>query len=330
MELKGKQKAAMLLTVLSPDAATELLKGLPPKDIEEVGMELARIDASKEHDPKSAMKIAKEFYNSLRGEEQRFSIRGLLNEMLVNVLGRDKAQEIQSQIRTATVEKDPFMAIRSAGTDELVLALGKEHPQTIAIVLSELPTDKSQEILANLDEEVCSKTVCRMANPIQLGTSVKRRIAATVTERLKSFSGETLAEKPEQSLRKLALVIGGLEPDLRNKLLDDITKLDKDAATMVRALMVTWEDIPSIVDRSLQEALRTIEAGTLAVALYGADEEILQKIRSNISERAAAMLDEEAGLIQEPLKNEILDAREEVVKPLREANEQGKLRFIGR
>jgi flagellar motor switch protein FliG len=66
------------------------------------------------------------------------------------------------------------------------------------------------------------------------------------------------------------------------------------------------------------------------VALYGADEEILQKIRSNISERAAAMLDEEAGLIQEPLKNEILDAREEVVKPLREANEQGKLRFIGR
>jgi hypothetical protein len=42
------------------------------------------------------------------------------------------------------------------------------------------------------------------------------------------------------------------------------------------------------------------------------------------------MVDEEASLMQEPLQKEILDAREEVVKPLRDANEEGKLRLIGR
>ncbi len=94
--------------------------------------------------------------------------------------------------------------------------------------------------------------------------------------------------------------------------------------------MITWEDILSIADRSLQEALRAVESGKLAVALYGADEEIAQKIRSNISERAVTMLDEEASLMQEPLEKEVLDAREEVVGPLREANEEGKLRFVGR
>jgi len=66
----------------------------------------------------------------------------------------------------------------------------------------------------------------------------------------------------------------------------------------------------------------------LALALYEADEEISQKIRSNISERAAAMLDEEASLMQEPLEREILDAREEIVKTLREANEEGTLRRV--
>ena len=99
---------------------------------------------------------------------------------------------------------------------------------------------------------------------------------------------------------------------------------------MVRILMITWEDIPTIADRSLQEALRGVDAQKLAVALYGADEDISQKIRSNISERAATMLDEEASLMQEPLEKEVLDAREEVVKPLREANEEGKLRMVGR
>jgi flagellar motor switch protein FliG len=94
--------------------------------------------------------------------------------------------------------------------------------------------------------------------------------------------------------------------------------------------MVTWEDITTIADRSLQEALRTVEAGTLAVALYKADDEIAQKIRSNISERVVSAVDEEMSLMQEPLEKEVLDAREEVVKPLREANEQDKLRFVGK
>jgi hypothetical protein len=34
--------------------------------------------------------------------------------------------------------------------------------------------------------------------------------------------------------------------------------------------------------------------------------------------------------MQEPLEKEVLDAREEVVKPLRQANEEGKLRMKGR
>jgi hypothetical protein len=34
--------------------------------------------------------------------------------------------------------------------------------------------------------------------------------------------------------------------------------------------------------------------------------------------------------MQEPLEKEVLEAREEVVAPLREANEEGKLRMVGR
>ena len=92
--------------------------------------------------------------------------------------------------------------------------------------------------------------------------------------------------------------------------------------------MVTWEDIPSIADRSLQETLRTVKTNQLAIAMYGADEEIVQKIRSNLSERAVASVDEEAMLMQEPLEEEIATAREEIVEPLRRANEEGTLRRV--
>jgi flagellar motor switch protein FliG len=154
-----------------------------------------------------------------------------------------------------------------------------------------------------------------------------------VSTRLETFKGETLRQSPErreQALRKVAIVLSGLEREVRDRLLDEINKHNEETSTTVRKLMVTWEDIPSIGDRSLQEALRSADASKLAVALYGADEEIAQKIRSNISERLKSMLDEEASLMQEPLEKEILEAREEIVKPLREANEEDKLRFVQR
>ena len=329
--LMGKQKAAMLLMSLDAATAAELLKGLDAEEIQEIAMEIARIDASEQRDDKEQAKVAREFCSSLQqNQTYGFNMKTFFNEMLVNILGKEKVEQIQSQVKKTTEKKDLFMDIRLAGTDELVFALDGEHPQTIAVVLSELPPKKSQEVLSLLNEEARLKAVCKMTNPEPIGSGVKQRMASTITERLKSFEGETLVEKPEQTLRKLAIVLSGLENDLRDQLLDEIGKYDEETGSKVRALMITWEDILSIADRSLQEALRSVDSGKLALALYGANEDIVQKIRSNISERAVAMLDEEISLMQEPLEKEVLDAREEVVKPLREANEEGTLRMISR
>jgi flagellar motor switch protein FliG len=333
MALVGKQKAAMLLMSLDAATVTELLKGLDAREIQEIAMELAQINSSKQHNAKEQAKIIQEFCNLIQEKQTRFNMRSFLDEMLVKVLDKDKVEQIQSQIKKATEKKDLFMDIRSAGTEELVLALEDQHPQTIALVLSELPPKKSQEVLSILNEESRLKAVCKMTSPDVLAAGVKRRMASMVSERLRSFKGEATVARPgrhEQNLRKLAVVLSGLEKDLRDQLLGEISKHDEETGTKVKALMVTWEDITSIADRSLQESLRTVESSKLAVALYGADEEIAKKIRSNISERAVAILDEEASLMQEPLEKEVFDAREEVVKPLREANEAGTLRMVGR
>lgn len=331
MALTGKQKAAMLLMSLDTLTAVELLKGLDAEEIQGIAIELARIDALKQMDIKEQARIAREFCNSLQREQnQKFSVRSFLNEMLINVLDKEKAEQVQAEVKKATEQKDIFLDIRLASTDELVLALDGEHPQTIAVVLSELAPKKSQEVLSLLNEEARLRAVCKMTNPELMSSRVKQQMVSTITQRLKSFKGETLVERPEQTLRKLAIVLSGLEKDMRDPMLAEIAKNDEETAAMIRRLMITWEDIPSVADRSLQESLRSVNSGKLALALFGADEEIAQKIRSNISERALAMLDEEISLMQEPLEKEVLEAREEVVRPLRDANEEGTLRVKGR
>ena len=329
--MTGKQKAAMLLMSLDAATATELLKGLHAEDIQEIAMELARIDASQQDDAKEQTKVVNEFCASLQQKQARkFSMKTFLNETLVSVLDEDKAEQIQSQVKQISGSTDQFGEIRLASSDELVIALKGEHPQTIAVVLSELDPKKSQDVLARLDEEIRLKAVCRMLNPELVGSGVKQRMAFTVSERLQGLKGETLSERPEQTLRKLAVVLSGLETDLRDQMLDEISKHDEETSKTVRNLMITWDDISSIADRSMQEALRSVESSKLAVALYGANEAVVEKIRSNISERAVASLDEEISLMQDPLEKEVLEAREEVVNPLRDANEQGTLRVTGR
>jgi len=326
--MTGKQKAAMLLMSLDTMTTVELLKGLPSEDVHEIGMEVVRIEVSGRRDSEEEAKIVQEFCGALQRESRGFSIKGFINDVLVKILGRDKAEQIKSQIKKVSEKKDPFVIVRSASTDELVLALKGEHPQTMAVIVSELSPKKSQEVLSLLDEEARLKAVRKMTTLDTVSSEVKHRIATIVIERLKTLQGETLPEGQQQTLRKLAITLSGLERDLRDRLLEELRKQDEQTSKMVRNLMITWEDIPSIADRTMQELLRGVDGKKLALSLYGADKRIAQKIRANISERAAAMLDEEISLMQEPLEKEILDAKEEVIKPIREANEAGTLRRV--
>ena len=103
MALTGKQKAAMLLVSMDAGTATELLKGLPPDEIQQIALELVRIDVSGQRDSKEEARIAREFCGTLQKKQaQVFSIKGFLNEMLINILGIVGACQIQSQIRKLT------------------------------------------------------------------------------------------------------------------------------------------------------------------------------------------------------------------------------------
>ena len=246
--LTGRQKAAMLLMSLDAATATELLKGIDTEEIQDIALELVRIDSSQQPNTREQAKVAQEFCNSLQETKApQFSMKGFFDEMLVNALGKEKAVQIQTQIKKATLQNELFAGIRSAGTDQLVVALKGEHPQTIAVILSELSPKKSQEILSLLDEEVRLKVVCKMTNPDTLGAGVKQRMASIVSERLKSLKGETVTVQSgdqDENLRKLAVMLCGLDKDMRDQLLTEVSKQDEEIAKMVKNLMVTWNDIP--------------------------------------------------------------------------------------
>jgi flagellar motor switch protein FliG len=334
MELRGIQKAAMLLTALDPATASELLKGQPQEIIHKVAMELSQLDAKGMTGPENATSVSKEFVGELQKRNGgAIHVKSFVTNLLQNVGGKDKAAEIQSRMKKAVLEHDPFIVISNASAEQVASAVGAEPPQAIALVLSALPSKLSTEVLAKLEEQLSAQVVWRMTVPTDVSPKTLRRIGEVVCKRIIEMSSEQQSPAIRDSagkdtLRKLALVLSGLQKDRREILLQQIQGRSDDTAKMIKALMVTWEDIPKIDDKCLQGLLRKVEAGVLAKALHGADALITQKIRSNISERLSQMIDDELSLLGEPRKKDILAAREEVAMPLREANEAEQLIFI--
>jgi flagellar motor switch protein FliG len=319
------------LMSLDATTAAELVKGLDSKDVQELAVELAYLDATGFRNNKQTAEIAWQFYNSLHADSG-FHIDNFLHELLKSTLGESKAENIQNQIQNLLYKRDPFISIRSTDSQTLASILSSEHPQAAAVVLSELPVKKSSEVLSVLGEGVRVSAINRMASCETISSEAKTRIAETICKRLEAATtvetGQMPAARPEQSLRKVAVILRNLSQELRDGLLGAIRGKDEKAAESVAELMILWTDIPQVTDRSIQEALRGIDSRKLALALHKAESEIIEKIRSNISERAAAALDEETSLMSAPKKEDIEQAKEEIVQVLRQMNEKGELAFI--
>jgi flagellar motor switch protein FliG len=330
LALSGKQKAAMLLMSLDAATAAELLKDVEPQVVQELAVELAYLDASGMRDSKQNAEIARQFCDSLESEET-FHFKAFLNSMLKSTVGNEKAKEIQTQISNLLQKRDPFMSIRLADSARLATVLANEHPQATALVLSELPARKSSDVLSLLDEGVRLSAIGRMVGADTMTEDAKTRIVEAVCKRLGTVGtgrGGTGRGGSEQSLRKVAVILRNLGKELQDGLLSAVKEEDGEVGAKVANLMILWEDVPQVSDGSLQEGLRKVKSRKLALALVGADEAIVGKIKANISERVAAAIEEDVSLMSAARRGEIAQAREEIVGALREMNEKGELRFI--
>jgi flagellar motor switch protein FliG len=332
MALTGKQKAALLLASLDPATAAEMLKGVDTQVVQELAVEMSYLDAAGQRNTRQTAEVARQFCKSLQ-DQAGFHFKSFLREMLKGTVGEDKAKQIQRDIQDLLQKRDPFLTIRAASLETLVAVLETEHPQAVAVVLSELPAKRSSEILGRLGEGMRVSTVSRMTSVGSIPPDAKARIAQMVHRRVEAMNaggqaGAPIQVRPEQSLRKVAIIVRNLDKEIRDGVLDAIVQKDKDAGDKVANLMIIWEDIPSVNDRSLQQALRGIDERQLAMALQGTTEDITGKIKSNVSERAAAMVDEEMSLMSSPKKEDVRQAREKLIAALRDLNKKGELAFI--
>jgi flagellar motor switch protein FliG len=319
--LPGLRKAALLFAQLTKEEAAAILPKLRPREVERLTGEIVRLRAV---DAVEIDGVLTEFHGLMRaGQAYGSGGEEFAREVLAAAMGSERADDLLARLNIVYTEV-PFSSLRNADVRQLVTYLKDEHPQIVALVLAHLTPAQSAEVLSVLPAELQAEVAHRIATMERTSPEMVRLVEDELQRRM----GSLLAHQDMTTVggvETLVEIINRSPRPVERSILEWLDRTDRELADQVRAQMFVFEDIVTIDDRSLQQVLREIEAGDLAVALKGVRPDVRDKVMRNLSERAAENLAEEVELLGAVRTRAVEEAQAAVVATIRAMEERGEL-----
>lgn len=318
--LSGVQKAAILLIALDIDTASEVFQYLDNSEVEQISAEITKV----RNTPSGTVDVVlEEFYNMVTARE--YVLEGGMDyakAVLEKSFGVAKAQEIIEKVQNLTTLKG-FDVLKKADSTQLVNFLNKEHPQTIALILSHLSPDQTAAALRELPEALRVEVSYRIATLGKIAPQTLKRIEKVVDE----MAGLTISQSMSKigGTKSLAQILNRTSVSLSKELLEKISERDENVGYEIKRLMFMFDDLIQVQDKDLQKILRETDRKELVLALKIADEKLKTKIFSNMSERAASLLKEELQYLGMVKLKEVEAAQANIIDIIKRLEENGEI-----
>ena len=324
-DIAGVRKAAVLLLSLPQDQAAEILKRLPPEAVEEVSREIASIND-----------VPKDLRNTVFGEFYNLALaNSYLNEggleyakaLIRKSMEDSEADRVIKQV-TQQVQTTPFSFLQKAESENLLTFIQDEHPQTIALILAHLPSQKASEILVGLPSQKQIEVVKRVANMEQTNPEVIKEVETGLEHRLSDIVSQTFEKAG--GVDTVAEILNLADRSTEKGIMEGLEAEDPDLVEQIRRLMFVFEDILLVNDKGIQSVLKEVDNEELALALKTASEDLKQKIFKNMSERAAQLIQEDMQYMGPVRVSDVESAQQKIVDVVRRLEDAGEIIIAGR
>jgi flagellar motor switch protein FliG len=323
--LTGAQKCAVLCMAIGGKEAARILQQLSPEEVEQVSWEIASMPTAS---PEVVNAVLQEFQNVSQAAQSvaRGGVR-VAQQILEQALGPSRAQLVLEKIQDQVVDTG-LKRLKRAAPEVLAGILRGEHPQTIALILAHLDVRQAAGVVGAMDTDLAADVLYRVARMEKISPDMLALVEAGLSSKADvSLSQEmTLSGGPAAVAKVLNLTGGQLE----KQLLDGLQQRSPEITTQIQSLMFVFEDLLMLDGKGMQRLLREIDTKELALALKAVSDELKQHIKSNMSERAAAALDEEIELLGPVRVRDVEAAHTRIIEAVRSLEESGELLLRGR
>ena len=319
--LKGFEKAAILMNYLGPNAAKKLLKRMDDSDIRKLLTVMGKFRIV----PISITKrVLEEYYELIsESEEYIFSDNVTSKETVVDALGEERARGVLGHLNVSTSTRPTLESLEMVDAKSLANFLIHEHPQTVSVILAHLEPEKKGEVLKRLPEALQAEVVLRMANLDHVAPELIAEVDRVLKEELATLG--TVEQAALGGVQPVAEMLNVMDKNTEKAIMSRIEERDPILAEEIRKLMFVFEDIVKIDDKGIQTLLKEVPNEKLLLALKTANEEIRNKIFKNISQRAAQLLKDDLSNMGPSRLSDVEAAQVEIVNVARRLESEGKI-----
>lgn len=247
--------------------------------------------------------------------------------LLERAVGANRAMEIIKRLESSLITSG-FNLLKGIDPKQLVNYIQNEHPQTIALIMTQLAPQQAAQVMAEFPPELQSEVATRIATMEKISPEVLKDIESTLDMH---FSGSVFRDsKQSGGAKSLADILNLVESSAEKHILQSLEAENPDLAAEIKNMMFVFEDIVLLDDRSVQRLLKEVETKDVAIALKAASDDVKNKIFSNVSERVSMMIKEEIEFMGPMRLSDVEAAQQRIVESIRRLEEEGQIIISGR
>lgn len=285
-DMTGPERAAVLLLALGQQHGAKIWAQLDDEELRQLGAAMSTL-GNVTAETVEAMMV--EFVTRLSSSGAVMGNFDATERLLKQFLGSERVANIMDEIR-GPAGRNMWEKLSHVQEDVLANYLKNEYPQTIAVVLSKLSTAHAGRVLAILPEEVAIDVVTRMLKMDPVQKDVMDRLEQTLRT---EFISNLARTRRRDAHEVMAEIFNSFDRQTKSRLMASLEDQNKEAAENIKKLMFTFDDLAKLDNGAIQTMMRQVEKDKLALALKGASEGVRSVFLSNMSQRAAKMLNDD-------------------------------------
>ena len=243
----GLRKSAIVLLSLGEERAAELLRRLEDDVAGQLRAEMRRVGRIRGVPPEDRQQVLGEFCDAA----DSFAI-----------------DDGQGSERFADDPADD-------DTDELFDGICDEHPQTIALVLSNLAPNQAGEVLARIEPHRKVEVIKRIAQIERTSAGVIEQVEQGLRQRLRAMMGRRVRSA---GVSAVAQILNFADRKIEQEILSDLELESPDLADQIRRVQGIFEDLLEASDEDLRAVLDQLDEMTISMALRTAGQRLLRKV----------------------------------------------------
>ncbi|MGL4324028.1 MAG: flagellar motor switch protein FliG [Beijerinckiaceae bacterium] len=316
--LTGPQKAAVLLLALGDDYGAPIWKLFDEDEVRMVSAAMSQLGSIE------ALAVEDLIVDFVSKMSTGGGITGSFDKtemLLLKVLPKNQIDAIMEEIR-GPAGRNMWQKLSNVDAEVLATFLKNEYPQTIAVILSKIRTDHTAKVLASLPDDLAIDVVHRMLKLEGVQKDAIERIEETLRTEFVSNLSHTSRRDPHEMI---AEIFNAFDRQTETRFLTSLDEINRDAAKRIRSLMFTFDDLVKLDPASMQTLLRAVDKPSLTKALKGASESVRKFFFSNMSTRAAKVLEDDMSALGPMRLKEVDDAQAKVVYMAKDLADKGDI-----